>query len=137
MNHYLPITPAFVDAVTGATDEGIGAAYPGYTGDVTDADRLALYLHTLALTASKVADRILDGTAGPSQVTALRALSAEVIEAAKEANKPKDGPPPMHIVSARCPRCRRPFETCAPVQSWAVCPSCSGLGPFDPAEQAR
>lgn len=129
MNHYLPITPALVEVVSPSTEEGIAAAYPGCKTDVTDADRLALYLHTLALAASKVADRIEEGTAGPSQVTALRALSAEVVAAAREANKYKDGPPPMHIVTARCPRCRAPFETCAPVQSWAVCPPCSGLGP--------
>lgn len=135
MIHYLPITPALVAVVTPSTDEGLGGTYPGCVTDVTDADRLALYLHTLALAAARVADRIEEGTAGPTQVTALRALSAEVIEAAREANRPKDGPPPMHIVTARCPRCRAPFETCAPVQSMAVCPPCTALGPYDPTSQ--
>lgn len=131
----LPSTPRIIEAIEEATTEGGGA-------DLTDADRLALYLQTLAIAASKVADRIQAGTAGRSQAVALKALSASVIAAGMprpEAGMPCgacdldvtlhprgyncDKPHPANV-EAICPGCGATFTTADPIDPAARCLAC-------------
>ena len=79
MSHKLTITPMLLAAIQEATDES-GVA------DLTDADRLALYLQTFAGIATNIAGRIRTGKANESHANRLDVFAAKVVEVAVAAN---------------------------------------------------